>query len=111
MSWHSRIPASRTAIVAAVALALHATGEDIAAETRRNMYPGHFLLTGASQEGTAYEQTGALSGQVHIPTPYASAPEFGTVHMAPRPALQPAIDTCWPVDMIRHTVEEIRRIP
>lgn len=72
------------------------TGRQIAERTRENMTPGHFLDTGLSQDETRWEQLTEDSGQVHIPTDYASAPEFGTVHMAARPVLLPAIMELWP---------------
>ncbi len=80
--------------------ALAKTGQRIAELARENMTPGHFYDTGLSQDETRYEQLTETSGQVHIPTDYAAYPEFGTIHMAPRPVLGPAIDACWPSVMI-----------
>jgi hypothetical protein len=82
-----------------------ATGEDIAQATREEMTPGHFLDTGLSQDETRWEQLERFSGQIHVPTNYASAPEFGTVHMAPRPVLVPAIMMHFPSKLHEHWAE------
>ena len=85
-----------------LARTITATGKDIAEKTRENMVPHHFLDTGLSQETTRWEQLGELNGQVHIPTAYAAYPEYGTSHMAPRPALTPAIEALWPEQLERN---------
>jgi hypothetical protein len=95
----SKIPQVKGAMLEALARALAMTGKAIADQTKATMQPGHFLETGLSQETTLYEQRTTTSGQVHIPTSYAAYPEFGTVHMAPRPVLMPAIQAKWPTSL------------
>ncbi len=87
-----------------LARTISATGKDIAEATRENMTPGHFLDTGLSQDQTRWEQLEELAGQVHIPTEYAAYPEFGTAHMAPRPALTPAVEAVWPEQLHRNWI-------
>jgi hypothetical protein len=65
------------------------------------MHPGYFEDTGLSKETTAYEQLTPTSGAAHIPTRYASGPEFGTAHMAARPVLRPAVAAQWPTALFR----------
>ena len=124
-----RFDLARTEVLARLARVVTKTGEDIAEATRTFMVPGNFFYSGLSRDGaetgpapaaekaraaaaagdqvgTAWEQLGPLRGQVHVRTPWAAYPEFGTVHMAPRPALTPAIAQEWPAAAYRHAREE-----
>ena len=98
----NRFKAGRATIRDYLARTITATGKQIAEQTRQNMTPGHFLDTGLSQETTKWEQLEPLAGQVHIPTAYAAYPEYGTSHMAARPALTPAIEALWPEQLERN---------
>lgn len=98
----NRFAASRLIVRDYLARTITATGKDIAEQTRNNMVPNHFLDTGLSQENTQWEQLGELEGQVHIATDYAADPEFGTVTMAARPVLRPAIMQVWPDQLQRN---------
>ena len=101
----SYFPVVTPRVIERAMAAVAATGQDIAEATREAMTPGYFYETGLSQDETRYEQIEPLKGVVHIPTDYAAYPELGTVHMAPRPVLQPAIDQCWPSKLEEHAAE------
>ena len=82
-----------------------ATGEDIAEYAQLLMVPGHFYETGQSEDETRYEQLTRRTGVVHLAMDYDAYPELGTIHMAPRPVLQPAIDWAWPHRLDVHAEE------
>lgn len=96
MKMSLRFAAAKLIMVDRARRAVAQTGKDIAEQTKANMSPGHFLDTGLSQETTQWEQLTEDGGQVHIPTDYAAYAELGTVHMAARPVLTPAIMQLWP---------------
>jgi hypothetical protein len=125
----NRIKLTGPLVLGALAHIVTKTGEDIAEATKANMYDGHFFYSGLSRDGTTsgpaseaekaraaeeagedvgtvWEQLGPLSGQVHVRTPWAGLAEFGTAHMAPRPALTPAVAQEWPAAAERHAKEE-----
>ncbi len=78
------------------------TGKQIVEATKENMYPGHFEDTSLSKDNTVWEQLTPLSGRAHVRTAYAGNPEFGTVNMAPRPAMTPAVMRVWPDQLHRN---------
>jgi HK97 gp10 family phage protein len=115
----SRIGLAGPMVLALLKTVIDGTGEAIATQTRENMVPGNFYLTGLSRDasltgpateaeqqravaaagdniGTTYESTGPLEGEVRVKTPWAAFAEFGTTKMAARPAMRPAVDQCWP---------------
>jgi hypothetical protein len=97
----SRFPAARAVVVEAAVRTVAATGQAIVDDATSRMHPGYFEDTGLSKETTAYEQLTPTSGAAHIPTRYASGPEFGTAHMAARPVLRPAVAAQWPTALFR----------
>ena len=128
----NRIPEARALVLARFSRVITRTGEDIADATKVQMYPGHFLYSGLSRDadltgpasdaemaraeaaladsglpgGTQWEQQTPLKGIVHVATPWAAFAELGTEHMAPRPALTPAIAEQWPDALYRHAADE-----
>lgn len=96
VTFHSVVDLGEGIMVAKLKAILDGVGAAIATQTQENMYPGHFYLTGASHDQTEYVPTGPLSGEMRVPTTYSAYPEYGTVHMAPRPAVRPAVDKEWP---------------
>lgn len=100
----SRLPLVARLFRARLQATLDATGEELAAAVRANMYPGHAYLTGYMHDHTTWEPTGDLAGQIHVDAPYAGFVEFGTVHMAPRPFLTPALAADWPKTCYAHAI-------
>lgn len=98
----NRFGAGRLVVRDYFARTITATGKQIADMAKENMYPGHFEDTSLSKDTTAWEQTSELGCRAHVPTIYASGPEFGTLHMAPRPALRPAVEAVWPEQLERN---------
>lgn len=101
----SRLPLVARLFHARLQATLTATGEDLAAAVRANMYPGHAYETGYMHDHTAWEPTGDLAGQVHVDAPYAGFVEFGTSRMAPRPFLTPALAADWPKVCLAHAAQ------